>query len=155
VNHAPSFALKPHNPPDNPSANDFDGGVSVPAMAKDISPGPASEAGQTVTFTVDNNSHRLFLVQPDCRSTGTLTFSPKPNAHGVAIVSIQAKDSGGTANGGVDTSGSQTFNITIIKPHRWHNTLHAYDVNDNGQVVPGDALAIINYLNTFGPKDVV
>src|SRR5207249_1607710 len=108
-----------------------------------ISPGPPREAAQSVTFTVDNDSHGLFAVQPDVSSSGTLTFTPAPNAHGTAIVTVQAKDNGGTANGGANASGTQSFNITITKPHRWHNTLHRFDVNGDNQVIPGDALAII------------
>ena len=36
----------------------------------------------------------------------------------------------------------------------WHNVLHALDVNGDGLVVAGDALAIINYINAFGPRAV-
>ena len=46
-------------------------------------------------------------------ANGTLTYTPAPNANGVATVSVQVRDNGGTASGGVDTSAAQTFTITV------------------------------------------
>ena len=43
----------------------------------------------------------------------TLTYTPAANANGLATVTVRLKDDGGTANGGVDTSGPQTFTITV------------------------------------------
>ena len=68
-------------------------------------------------------------------------------------------DSGGTANGGVNASAIQTFQIVVNKPLKWHNTLHGLDVTGAGgvidnQVAPGDALAIINFINAFGSGHV-
>ena len=42
-----------------------------------------------------------------------MTFTPAPNATGVATVGVTVQDNGGTANGGVDTSAPQTFLITV------------------------------------------
>jgi hypothetical protein len=77
-----------------------------------------------------------------------------PNAKGVAHVTVRLKDNGGTANGGVDTSSPQSFDITITKPRPWHNVANRLDVTSNnglpdGEVAPNDALAIINYINSF------
>ena len=65
-------------------------------------------------FVVTTDRPNLFAVQPAVSSDGTLTFTPKFLAIGVATVTVRAVDSGGTANGGVDTSPQQTFTITII-----------------------------------------
>ena len=46
-------------------------------------------------------------------ASGTLTYTPAANANGSATVTVRAQDNGGTANGGVDTSGPQTFTITV------------------------------------------
>src|SRR6185295_14857599 len=46
--------------------------------------------------------------------SGVLTFTPAPNASGTATVTVSLSDNGGTANGGVDTSGSVTFTITVL-----------------------------------------
>src|SRR6185436_12368680 len=78
-----------------------------------ISPGPANESGQTVTFTVTNNNNALFSVQPAVDSSGTLTFTPAANVSGTATISIVAQDNGGIANGGNDTSAAQSSSITV------------------------------------------
>jgi hypothetical protein len=73
----------------------------------------AAEAGQTVKFNVSNDNPSLFSVQPAVSADGTLTYTPTPNANGVAIVTVVAMDDGGRANGGRDMSASQTFTITV------------------------------------------
>ena len=69
-----------------------------------ISPGPASESSQTVSFTVDADNPALFTVQPAIAADGTLTYKPAADANGVATVTVTAVDNGGTANGGTNTS---------------------------------------------------
>ncbi|GAB4212592.1 MAG: hypothetical protein OHK0022_48640 [Roseiflexaceae bacterium] len=82
--------------------------------ARDISPGPADEASQTVAFNVTNNTNpTLFSAGPAIAPDGTLTFTPAPNANGFADITVVLQDNGGTANGGVDTSAPVTFRITI------------------------------------------
>ena len=67
INHAPSFTK---------GADQVSGMMaiaqSVPNWATAISPGPASEAGQSVTFLVTTNNPNFFAVQP--------TISPNGNA---------------------------------------------------------------------------
>ena len=77
------------------------------------SAGPADEAGQALDFIVSNNNTALFSVQPAVAANGTLTYTPAANASGAATVTVQLHDNGGTANGGADTSGEQTFDITV------------------------------------------
>lgn len=89
------------------------GPSSVPGLVVNISPGPASEASQVVDFIVTNNNNTLFSSQPVIAANGTLDYTPAPNANGTATVSIAAHDNGGTANGGSDTSPTQTFVITV------------------------------------------
>src|SRR5205823_659791 len=112
--------------------------------------GPPDESGQTLTFKTVNDNITLFAVQPAIDSAGTLTFTPAPNAHGTATLTVTLKDNGGTANGGIDTSDSHTFTIVITKPHIWHNTnlwlpadISGLDINLDGHVAPADALAVI------------
>ncbi|MEI7733285.1 MAG: immunoglobulin domain-containing protein [Verrucomicrobiota bacterium] len=88
------------------------GPQTLPNAVTNISPGPLDEATQTVTFIVTNDTPSLFGVQPAISPSGTLTYTPT-NTFGVATVTVYAKDNGGTANGGVDTSAPQTFTITI------------------------------------------
>ena len=78
-----------------------------------ISLGPADESAQTVSFTVTNDLNSLFSVQPAIDASGNLTFTPAANSNGTATVTVIAQDTGGTANGGADTSAAQTFTITV------------------------------------------
>ncbi len=109
VNDAPSFAVGPAQ-----TVVSLLGTVTVQQWATAISPGPADEAGQSVAFVVTVDKPSLFTVPPAIGADGTLTFRPKPLALGTATVTVRAVDSGGTANGGTDTSAPRTFTITIV-----------------------------------------
>ena len=112
VNDPPSFTKGPDQ-----TTSSGSGQVTIVGWATNISPGPANEAGQTVTFTVTANTSAAFAPgqQPAVDPSGTLTFQPAAlvltpmTVH----VTVTAHDNGGTANGGQDTSGPQEFTITI------------------------------------------
>ena len=89
------------------------GAQTVAGWATAISPGPADESGQTVSFTVTNDNNKLFAAQPQVDDQGKLTYAPAANENGSASVTVTLKDSGGTADGGVDTSTVQTFTIAV------------------------------------------
>jgi hypothetical protein len=110
VNDAPSFT-----PGANQTLQAGAGTATVSGWASGFTPGPADEASQTLLeYTiVSNNAADLFSVAPVINAAGTLTYTPKPGAHGTATISVAARDSGGTANGGVDISAIHTFTITI------------------------------------------
>ncbi len=97
----------------NQTVNEDSGPRLVPSWATGIRQGVVAEAGQTVSFLLNADEPALFAVQPAINGSGALTFTPAANAYGTAVVSVVAKDNGGTANGGVDTSPAQTFSITI------------------------------------------
>ena len=78
-----------------------------------ISPGPADESAQTVSFNVSNNNNPLFSSQPAIAANGTLTFTPAANAFGSATVTVTAVDSGSGTPPNVNTSAAQTFTITV------------------------------------------
>ena len=107
VNDAPSFTKGA-----NQSVNEDAGAQTVNNWATSISAGP-NEAGQTVTFTVTTDFDTLFSALPAIDSSGTLTYTPAANRFGTANITVTLKDNGGTANGGQDTSASQTFTITV------------------------------------------
>jgi large repetitive protein len=109
VNDAPSFTAGPDQ-----TAISLVGAQSIPGWATSILPGPGDELSQSVTFIVTANNPGLFAVQPAVASNGTLTYTPTLLAIGSATVTIRLKDSGGTADGGADTSPPQTFTIAII-----------------------------------------
>jgi len=108
VNDAPSFTKGADQ-----TVNEDAGAQTVGNWATGLSKGPANENGQTLSFTTSNNNNVLFSVQPTIDSNGNLTYTPAANANGTATVTVSIKDSGGTANGGVDTSTTQTFTITV------------------------------------------
>jgi hypothetical protein len=108
VNHAPTFVKGP-----NQSVLNNAGPQTVAAWATGLSAGPSSESGQALNFLVSNNNTALFATQPAVAPDGTLTYTPAPGASGTATVSVQLHDSGGTANGGSDTSSAQIFTITV------------------------------------------
>lgn len=97
---------------------------TIETFATNISPGPGNESSQAVSFLVSADHTELFSEQPAIAANGTLTFTPAANAHGTAVVSVRAKDDGGVANNGVDTSAVQTFQITLTS------------VNDSPQLAP-------------------
>jgi len=116
VNDAPSFSL-PASP--DQSLNNDAGAQTVTGFATGISAGPSDESGQTLTFHVSNDDTSLFSAQPAIDpSSGDLTYTPSASTHGAATVSVYLTDSGGTANGGADTSGTQTFQVSTIQPDR-------------------------------------
>jgi CSLREA domain-containing protein len=87
---------------------------TVTNWATAMSPGPADESGQSLSFQVTNNTNAgMFSSGPAIDSSGTLTYTPGANANGSATITIVLKDNGGTTNGGVDTSAPQTFKINI------------------------------------------
>ena len=108
VNHAPTFV----------SAGDQsvfeDAGPQSVQWATGISPGPAGEGGQTVSFSTSNDNNALFSTQPALSSAGVLSYTPARAQSGSAVVTVSAKDNGGTANGGQDTA-TVTFTITVVR----------------------------------------
>ena len=110
VNDPPFFTIGANQT----AVEDAPGVQTVAGWAMGISTGAVSEAGQTLTFQVTNNSNpALFAVAPAVSSTGDLTYTLAPDAFGTANITLVLKDNGGTANGGNDTSAPQTFSITI------------------------------------------
>lgn len=109
VNAPPSFSAGP----DQVSLEDA-GPRTVSGWASSIGPGATSEADQVVSFLTSNDNNGLFAAQPEIAPDGTLRYETAENANGSAIVTVRARDDGGTANGGVDVSLPQTFAITVL-----------------------------------------
>jgi VCBS repeat-containing protein len=109
VNDIPSFTKGA-----NQTVLEDAGAQSVAGWATALSAGPANESSQTLSFVVDTNSNSaLFAVQPQVAADGTLTYTPAANANGAATITLHVQDSGGTANGGVNSSATQSFTITV------------------------------------------
>jgi hypothetical protein len=108
INDVPSFTKGADQ-----VVNEDAGAQSASGWATAISKGPADESGQSLSFTTSNDNNGLFSVQPGLTPTGTLVYTPASNRIGTATISITLSDNGGTANGGDDTSDTQTFVITV------------------------------------------
>ena len=82
VNDAPSFTKGA----DQTVLEDA-GSQTVTSWATAISAG-TNEASQLVDFVVSNNNTALFSAQPAVDASGTLTYTPAPNANGSATVTV-------------------------------------------------------------------
>jgi uncharacterized repeat protein (TIGR01451 family) len=149
VNDAPDFV------PGGDVTVDEDSGTYSAAWATDVRPGPmeaVDEAGQVLTFTVSSHNSSLFAIQPDVDEvTGDLSFTPAADANGSTVVTVTLSDSGGTTNGGIDTSPSRTFSITV----RQAADLVVGKQAEPSFVVPGqDAITYTVTVLNPGPSDV-
>jgi len=92
-----------------------DSGAYDQPWATGISAGPADESGQMLTFNITaNDNPGLFAAGPTINAgSGNLSFTPAAEASGVANLTVELMDDGGTANGGVDTSAPVNLVITV------------------------------------------
>jgi len=153
INDAPSFTKGT-----NQEVNEDTGIQTISNWATNISAGP-NESSQTLSFIATNDNNGLFSTQPSINSTtGSLTFEPASNVYGTATVSITLKDDGGTVNGGVDTSPTEDFTITINPvndpPIFSKGTNQSIMENSGTQTVPGWATNISAGPNESGQNVV-
>jgi hypothetical protein len=70
-------------------------GVAVPLWAQNVSPGPADEAGQSVTFELSTSDDAAFQDLPAVSDSGTLTFRPELRDDTVVVtVTVTAHERG-------------------------------------------------------------
>ncbi len=96
----------------NQTVDENAGAQSVNAWATGISAGGPDEEppSQTLTFNINVSNSSLFSVPPSIDvTTGTLTYTPAPNQHGVSTVTVHLSDNGIPA----ESSSPETFTITI------------------------------------------
>jgi hypothetical protein len=128
ANDAPSFTKGP-----NQTVNENSSAQSISNWATNLSIGPANESGQTLSFVISNNSNpSLFAAGPAISSTGTLTYTPAAGASGAATITVAVMDNGSTANGGVDTSPTQSFNINVLDGGSLAFSAATYNVAEEG-----------------------
>ena len=109
VNDAPSFTGGASQ-----MAPEDAGAQLVSGWASAISPGPANESGQALTFTLSTDNPGLFAAAPALvASSGDLSFTPAPDLHGTAHVTVTLQDDSGTQDGGDDLSAAHFFTITV------------------------------------------
>ena len=80
-----------------------------------IGSGAANES-QTLTVTASSSNTALIpnptVVYTSPNAGGSLKYTPVADQNGMATITVTVKDSGGTANGGVDTR-TRSFTITV------------------------------------------
>jgi hypothetical protein len=108
VNDPPSFGLLGDR-----SVLEDAGPQALAGFAAGTPGGGPDEAWQSFTYTVTTDNDTLFAAGPQISDQGTLSFQTRPDAVGVATVSVIATDNGGTSNGGDPVSDVQTFRITV------------------------------------------
>jgi PKD repeat protein len=108
VNDAPSFTVGQKQ-----SVEEDSDRIDIPNWITVMNPGPTDESSQALIFHVSTDNEILFQQIPAVSPSGTLSFKPTPDQFGEAVVSISLQDDGGTLNGGIDTSITQTFIIEI------------------------------------------
>lgn len=111
VNDAPSFEL---SAPEITATEDTPL-ISLTNFVINISSGPTNEATQKLSFVVTTTNSSFFAVRPTISPNGILRFRPAANVNGTNTVRIQLKDSGGIANGGIDSAAPQLLSI-IVEP---------------------------------------
>ncbi len=100
-------------------------------------PGEQGQAIQEYIVNVIDNAS-IFDVAPTIDATGKLTYKPTTSLPGTgtrsttATIEVKAKDNGGTANGGVDTSAAQSFKITV-----YSNTINSITATIGADVLTG------------------
>jgi uncharacterized repeat protein (TIGR01451 family) len=89
-------------------------GIIVAGWASSIRSGPLNENSQQYQFIVSTDNDGLFSIAPAIAADGTLSFTPAPNANGIANIQVILADDAGTEREGIDRGPAQTFTITIL-----------------------------------------
>ena len=147
VNDAPTFT------PGLSQNHDEDAGAFSFPYASNISAGAPDESGQILSFQITGNTNpALFMTPPQITNeSGTIHYQLRPDANGIALLTVVLKDNGGTANGGKDTSVAQTFIITVNAINdapRTRASPFTQNVNENGPLTfsnaNGNPLAVLD-----------
>jgi hypothetical protein len=88
---------------------------TVSNFATGFAPGGGTDENAQViaAFAISVDKPDLFSVLPTIDSAGTLRYTPSTTRTGMAKVSVQVRDDGGSANGGIDLSTLKTFDIEV------------------------------------------
>ena len=117
VNDPPSFTIAA----DPPAISQDAGPQTVNNFATNISPGATNEAGQILTFNVSptgSTGTLTFSTAPAINSTtGTLTYTATNGTNGTATFSVTLSDNGSNTPPNSNTSGAQSFTITVNAPN--------------------------------------
>lgn len=109
-----------------------DAGPQVFNNWSSFSAGGLDETQSVLAYSLSNISNPpLFSSLPTIDNNGSLHFTPASDQFGTSTFDAVVQDDGGTANGGVDLSSTQTFTISITA------------VNDPPTFTPGSAVTVV------------
>src|SRR5207249_692439 len=76
-----------------------------------------NESGQTLTITATSTNLTLIpnptVNYTNPNASGTLTFAPATNQFGTTLITVVMQDTGGVANGGIDSI-TNSFTVTVV-----------------------------------------
>ena len=113
VNEAVAANLAPSFTADDPPAITVNAGEQTVIGFATFNPGAGEETQAVLAYTVTASDQTQFSVLPAISNDGVLTYTIADDVVGSVEFSATVQDDGGTENGGVDTSESQTFTITV------------------------------------------
>ncbi len=108
VNDRPSFTAV-----DPPPTIENDGPQQVVFWAA-FDPGTGFELDQRPAFEVLDWDGTLLIAPPAITPAGALTYEAAPDTSGTTRFSVRVVDDGGVANGGINVSEEQEFQITVV-----------------------------------------
>jgi len=109
VNDQPQFQIS-----DDPVVLENSGAKVIENFVYGITRGAIDELDQDLTFYLSTNNNSLFSKPPQISETGCLMFTPQNNQNGNALITVYLKDNGGTSYGGIDTSETALFSISVL-----------------------------------------
>lgn len=134
VNDQPGFAAV------DPPASLEDGGEQRVLGWATLLPGAANETDAVAMYEVTGvGDSTLFASAPEVNASGDLVYTTAPDRNGSTTFTVRVQDDGGTDDGGIDLSETQTF------------TIHVAAVNDAPSLAAADPPAS---LEDAGPQSV-
>lgn len=149
---------------DQPTITDLTGSVSSPQNASvtrsvwtTINRGAPDENSQGVNLiNILNSNPGLFTTGPTLLINGTLSYTPAPDTEGIAVLTFQVQDDGGTGSyGGVDTSPIYTVTISIAGGGGNATILSPYALKNIGVNPYNSGRSVADLLTDYGVPDAV
>ena len=144
INDAPSFSAI------DPPTVTLDAGAQTVTDFATFDPGNAFESTQSVmAYSVTGVTNgALFSTPPAIDNAGNLTYTPAAGMTGTSDFTVAVQDDGGTADGGVDTSTTQTFTITVSGTP---NSQPTFTASDPPAVAQDSGAQTVTGFATFDP----
>ena len=144
-NQAPGFSAS-----DPPTIQEDAGAQTVAGFISGFDAGAGESALQSVlTYAVSSIGHPgMFTTLPAVSNAGVLTYEIAADVFGESTFELAVQDDGGTDSGGVDTSTTQTFTITITGV----NDAPGFDIGGPVEVLEDSGVqTVVGFATDFVP----